>query len=618
MQRKRIAIKNHLEEIRLINNRVIVALAIIGCLIILLLARLFYLQLIQHDVYTTLSKKNWLDLVPVEPTRGLIYDRNGILLADNIPVFSLDVIPYKIQNLPQTLINIQKIIPLSETELTQFHKQLKEHRRFEEIPLKLRLTETDLARFAENQYRFPGVIVKARPIRFYPYGQTLTPVLGYMGRINTQELNEIDPANYSASNYIGKLGIEKYYEEELHGKVGYQQVENDASGEATRVLSQIRPTPGEALHLTVDINLQRIAEQALENHRGAVIAIQPSTGQILAMVSAPSYDPNLFVAGISNEAYQLLQKSPDRPLYNRAIRGLYPLASTIKPYIALQALNTHTASIDSTVFDPGWYRLRNSSRVFHDKKHDGHGMVNLPRAVTVSCDTYFYDLANKLGIKQIDNVLTQFGFGELTGIDVNDELPGIVASPEWKRRFKGVSWYPGDTLSSGIGQGFMQATPLQLAVAISTMANRGIRFAPYFLLSEQQPGQPLSTQSPVSLNPVVLSDHNAWDTIIHAMQNVVSSPEGTAYRRFGQNFSYTVAGKTGTAQVYSIRQNANGEQQNREDNQIPERLRDHSLFVAFAPVDHPKIAIAVIVENSTLAVNVARKVLDYYLGTQPA
>lgn len=616
MQQKRIAIKNHLEEIRLINNRVIVTLIVIGVLICILFLRLFYLQVVKHDLYTTLSKKNWLDLVPVEPTRGLIYDRNGILLVDNIPVFSLDVIPYKIQNMPQTLSGIEKIISLSDIELVQFQKQLKEHRRFQEIPLKLRLTETDLARFAENQYRFPGVIVKARLIRFYPYGKTLTPILGYMARINTQELNEIDPINYSASNYIGKLGIEKYYEEELHGKVGYQQVENDASGEAARVLKQIKPMPGEALYLTVDVNLQLIAEQALDNHRGALIAIQPSTGQILAMVSEPSYDPNLFVAGISNEAYQALQNSPDKPLYNRATRGLYPLASTIKPYLALEALNSDVTTIDNTLFDPGWFQLKNSSRIFHDKKHDGHGTVNLPKAIMVSCDTYFYDLANKMGIKRIDKILNQFGFGETTGIDINDELPGIVASPDWKRRVKGVAWYPGDTISSGIGQGFMQATPLQLAAAVSTLANRGTRFAPYFLLSEQEPGHPAVAQQPVSLSPVILKDDYYWDVVINAMQHVVNSPEGTAYRRFGQNFSYTVAGKTGTAQVYSIKQNAHGEQEDFEENNIPERLRDHSLFVAFAPVDHPKIAIAVIAENSIVAVSAARKVLDYYLSAK--
>jgi penicillin-binding protein 2 len=609
MQQKRIPIKNHIEEIRLINRRVIVVLIMIALFIIVLLTRLYYLQSVKHDLYTTLSKKNWLDLVPIEPTRGLIYDRNGVLLADNVPVFSLDVIPYKVNNLHQALADIQEIIPLTDTELTQFHKELKEHRRFEEIPLKLRLTEADLARFAENQYRFPGLIIKARLIRYYPYGKSLTPVLGYVGRINLDDLKEIDIVNYSASNYIGKLGIEKFYEEELHGKVGYQQVENDASGETTRVLKQINPMPGEALYLTLDINLQLAAEQALQGHRGAIVAIQPSTGQVLAMVSSPSYDPNLFVAGISNKEYQALQNSPDKPLYNRALRGLYPLASTIKPYLALQGLETGTTTPDYTIYDPGWFRLKNSEHLFRD--HHAHGIVNLEKAIITSCDTYFYELSTRLGIDRMDDILDQFGFGETTGVDLNDELAGVVASPHWKEKNKGMSWYPGDTVNSAIGQGYMQATPLQLAVAVSTMANRGTRFSPYFLFAERQVGKPVTAEASVPLNAVKLSNPKNWETVINAMEGVIFSAQGTGYR-FGKNVAYTVAAKTGTAQVFSIKRSED-DRKALDQNTLPERLRDHSLFIAFAPVDHPEIAIAVIAENTTLAPSVARKVLDYYL-----
>ncbi len=615
MPPKRIAIKNHHSEILLIHRRTIFALGMMGILILILIARLFYLQIVKHDLYTTLSQKNWLDLAPVEPTRGLIYDRNGVLLAENVPVFSLDVIPYKVHNLPQMIAEIGKIIPLSDTDLNQFQKQFKEHRRFEEIPLKLKLSEKDLATFSENQYRFPGVIIKARLLRSYPYGKSLSHILGYVGRINAEELDEIDPVNYSASNYIGKLGIEKFYEDELHGKVGYQQVENDANGAATRVLNHIKTVPGENLYLTIDLNLQLAAEQALAGHRGAVVAIQPSTGQILAMVSAPSFDPNLFVAGISNKDYQTLQSSPDKPLYNRAIRGVYPFASTIKPYLALQGLSTGIANPEFKIFDPGWYDLPNSEHTFYCMHK--HGSVNLNKAITCSCDTYFYDLAYKLGIDRMDAILKQFGFGDVTGVDINDELPGVVASPSWKRSVKGVPWFPGDTINSGIGQGFMQATPLQLASAVSTLANRGARFTPYFLYAEQQAGKPSVVQAPTPLPSVTLSNPKYWDIVITAMQNVVTSPLGTGYR-FGKNLSYTAAAKTGTAQVYSKKHTGRDEENDHDQLNIAERLRDHRLFIAFAPVDHPQIAIGVITENSAMAVDVARKVMDYYLMPKPA
>jgi penicillin-binding protein 2 len=614
MQKPSIVIKNHLGEVQLIAHRAIAALAIITILIAILVSRLAYLQLEKNDLYTTLSKKNSLDLIPLEPIRGLIYDRHGVLLADNIPVFSLDLIPYKVENISQTLTEINKIIPLSQAEITQFKKQLKDHHRFDEIPLKLRLSEQELALFYENQYRFPGVVVKTRLIRYYPYAKTLSHLLGYVGRINANELRDIDLVSYSASNYIGKLGIEKSYEEELHGKVGSRQVENDASGEPIRTLHETAPIAGENLYLTIDINLQLAAEQALEGHRGAIVAIQPATGQILAMVSAPSFDPNIFVAGINYQDYETLQNSIDKPMYNRAIRGSYPIASTIKPYIALQGLNTGVVTPNDTIDDPGWYQLKNSEHIFHDWQHHGHGIVNLSRAITSSCDTYFFDLAFKLGIQRIDDILTQFGFGEATSIDINDELPGVVASPTWKLATKGVSWYPGDTLNSGIGQGYMQATPLQLAAAIATMANRGARFLPYLVFGEQELGKPVLLQPPTPLNPVVLNDKKYWDFVISAMQNVVSTPQGTAHS-FGDNLAYTAAAKTGTAQVYS--KNYKTSETDHNQLNIPERLRDHSLFVVFAPVDNPKIAVAVIVENGPhQAVSVARKVVDYYL-TKP-
>lgn len=608
--RKRIPIKNHQQEIQLITHRSLLALFFIVLFIILLVVRLSYLQLYKHDVYTTLSTNNWLDLVPIEPTRGLVYDRNGVLLAENIPIFSLDLIPNEIPNLSATVKALGKLVELSENDLNQFQKQLKQHRRFEGIPLKLRLNEQEVARFTENQHRFPGVQIKARLLRHYPFSESFSHVLGYVGRINAQELTEIDQVNYSASQYIGKLGIEKYYEEELHGKVGYQQVENDASGKSIRILKDIKGIPGKNIHLTLDSNVQLIAEKAMENYRGAVVVIQPATGQVLALVSKPGYDPNVFVQGISQKDYQSLQQSPNKPLYNRALRGLYPLASTIKPYMALQGLDSQVVSPDFTVFDPGWWELPNNGHVFHDWQHHGHGTVNLFKAIVGSCDTYFYELASKLGINRMANILTQFGFGELTGIDLDDEVPGVVASPEWKRKVKGMHWYLGDTIISGIGQGYMQATPLQLAYAVATLANRGQRFMPYLLLHEQLPGSAIVPQAPTPLDPVKLQDPNTWEYVIHAMQAVVDTPQGTAYR-FGHDRTYTIAAKTGTAQVVAKR--GDPDETDKQES-LPERFRDHHLFIAFAPADNPQIALAIITENSNRSIETARAIFDYYLG----
>jgi len=608
---KRIPIKNHLQEIQLITQRTMLAFMFLLLLIFLLAIRLFNLQIYKHDVYTTLSTKNSLDLVPAEPTRGLIYDRNGVLLAENIPVFSLDIIPNEVSDLNKTLKALEKIVVLSESDISQFKKQLKQHRQFDEIPLKLKLTEEEVARVAENQHRIAGIVIKARLMRHYPFSESFSHVIGYVGRINAQELEEIDPINYSASHYIGKLGIEKFYEDDLHGSVGYEQVEKDASGKPVRVLKKISGIPGKNIYLTIDSHVQFIAEKALENHRGAVVAIQPSTGQVLAMVSKPGYDPNIFVQGINQKNFQALQQSEDRPLFNRALRGLYPMASTAKPFFALEGLISGVVTADDTIYDPGWYELPNGAHVFHDWRHHGHGTVTLSKAIIGSCDTYFYNLAFKMGIRRLDAILTQFGFGDVTGIDLDDELSGVVASPEWKRKVKGMHWFLGDTIMSGIGQGFMQTTPLQLASAVSTLANRGKRFMPYLELGEQMPGQAYMKQEPIPLEPIQLADEEAWEVVIDAMEDVVSSPEGTAYR-FGRNHTYTIAAKTGTAQVIAKRGDPN-----EEDKQlnVPERLRDHHLFIAFAPTEEPKIALAIISENSSIAIETARSIFDYYLGT---
>ena len=602
-------IKNPQQEILLTTKRVIAVFIFMSIFIMLLIFRLTYLQVYKHNKYTTLSTQNRLDLIPLEPTRGLIYDRHGTLLAENIPVFSLDVIPAQTVHLSKSLFALKRIVWLTDDEINQFEKQRKQHRRFDEIPLKVRLTEQEVASFAENQYRFPGIHIKARLIRNYPFHETFSHVLGYVGRINAQELNTIDTTNYSASYYIGKSGIEKYYEEELHGQVGYEEVENDASGKPIRVLKEIKATPGKNLYLTLDAGLQVAVEKALQGHRGAVIAIDPATGQVLAMASEPGFDPNLFVSGISQKDYQTLQTSKDRPLYDRALQGTYPPGSTIKPFVALAGLNGGYISADQKIDDPGWFELSNHSHRFHDWKKYGHGRVDLNLAIASSCDTYFYKLADQTGIRPIVNVLSAFGFGNLTGIDLNHEQTGVNPSPEWKRKVKGDAWYDGDTIITSIGHGFMRATPLQLAEATSILANHGKHFLPYLLLGEKTADQIYSPQFPVLLDTVQLKNDQYWEVVIKAMQNVISAPQGTGYR-YGRHLPYTIAGKTGTAAVLFKRIRAD-----EEDNPLllPERMRDHHLFIAFAPVNQPKIALAVVTENSDFAIETTRAIVDYYL-----
>ncbi len=609
--RKRIPIKNHHHEIQLIAQRSMIGLGFCVMLILLLALRLAYLQLYKHDMYVTMSTKNWLDLIPVEPTRGLIYDRNGKLLAENIPIFSLEITPLQVKNLKNTLSELKKIVTLNDNDISQVYKQLKQLRRFDQIPLKLRLSEGEVARFTENQHRFPGVAIKARLMRRYPQGAVFAHVLGYVGRINPQELADIDQINYSASHYIGKLGIEKFYESELHGKVGYEEVENDASGKPLRVLNEIKSSPGKNIYLSIDSRLQLAVDHALGSARGAVVAIQPATGQVLAMVSKPSYDPNQFVVGMNQKDFQALQQSEDRPLYNRAVRGLYSPASTIKPILAIKGLDTGFITPDYTMVDQAKFQLRNNSHPFHDWARQGHGVVDVSKAITSSCDIFFYDLANRMGIDHMTDILNQFGFGAATGIDLDDELVGVVPTPAWKQKTKGMSWYEADTILAGIGHGYLQVTPLQLAIATATIANHGQPFMPYLLLAEQAPGEAYSPVAPIPLNNIELQNKAYWDIIIKAMQDVVAAKDGTAHRAFGRNYTYSIAAKTGTGQI-SKRRNPD-----EEDNQdyLPERLRDHHLFIAFAPVEKPQIALAVVTENSNAAAKTARQIFDFYFNS---
>ena len=596
-------LKDRTREKYMFRNRLIIAIIMIIFLSFLLIYQFINLQIFQRQYYTTLSKKNQIDFSPIPPRRGLIFDRNGVLLADNIPAFSLMMTPNKKDEMQKTIAELSKIIKITPDDIENFNKQAKQHRRFEQIPLKLKLTEQDVASFSTNRYRFPDVSVQAALLRTYPLSNAMSSVLGYVGRINEYELQYVDTTNYAATNFIGKLGIEKYYEKELHGTVGYRQVETDASGQTVRILKNIPSVSGKNLYLTIDSRLQLAAQKALGQNHGAVIAIQPSTGQVLALVSNPSYDPNLFVNGISQKDFNRLQHDPAHPLYNRTLRGLYPPGSTIKPFIATEALNANITNTEFTLFDPGWYKLPNSSHVFHDWKPGGHGWVNISKAIIESCDTYFYDLAHKMGIDRIDDILGQFGFDKPTGIDMGEELAGNIPSPEWKMKNRGLPWYPADTILSGIGQTFMQVPPVQLAAATATLANHGVRFRPQLLFATQADDEQIIYTHPITETPVVLKQDIYWETIINAMQNVIT--EGTGYS-FGHP-SYSVAAKTGTAQVVNSRENDNA-----ADN-IPIQLRNNSVFIAFAPIQNPKIAISVVIENSHDAIRISREIMDSYL-----
>lgn len=581
-------------------------IALVIILSLLLILRLAFLQLSEYRHYHTLSLKNQLRMVPIAPPRGVIFDRNGVILAENIPVYVLEITPEHVKNLKQLLASLQTLLPsISDEDIDNFHKLRLQNRSFVPTPLKLKLTQEEVARFAVNQYRFTGASVKARLMRNYPHGDKLAHMLGYVGRINLEELKTVDPVNYRVTNFIGKSGIEKYYENLLHGKVGYQLTETDATGRTLRVVDKKNPQSGAKLYLSIDLRLQEAAYEALKNKRGAAVVMDSRNGEILAMVSAPAFDPNLFVGGISNADYQQLANAPERPLYNRAVRGTYPPASTVKPFLGLAGIDKGYVTPATSIYDQGSYKLPNSSHAYRDWKRTGHGVINLKRAITVSCDIYFYQLGIKMGIALIEDTLRQFGFGQLSHVDLYEEAPGVVPSAHWKKQTKGVSWYPGDTVISSIGQGFMLATPLQLANATASLSQHGIRYKPH-ILYQWGSGETdtLRMREPVEEYPIRLKDSLNWGLIAEAMRNVIVSQEGTG-ARFGRNATYSVAAKTGTAQVYSGKQY---EKKRYED--IPEFLRDNTLFIAFAPVENPEIAIAVVVENNSTASQTARQIMD--------
>lgn len=607
MPKRYVTLKDPRREKQLFNQRVVAVGIGITLLVLLLIVRLIYLQIIQEHRYTTLARQNQLNVSPIEPNRGLIYDRTGVLLAENIPVYNLVITPSRANDVKKTVEELKKIILISDNDVHQFRRLLKLHRQFEAIPIRIKLTEEEVARFALDQYRFPGVSIQTEMIRHYPQGAAFAAVVGYVGRINAHELATVDPGNYSTTNFIGKTGAEKFYENKLHGKVGLQQAESNAHGQVVRVLNRTPSTPGNNLYLTIDSKLQIAVQQALGKMRGAVVAIDPNNGEVLALVSNPNFDPNLFVKGISKTDFQQLQNDKNQPLYNRALRGNFAPGSTIKPFIGLGALSANIITPDYTVYDPGWFQLKNSTHIYHGYHHLAHGMVNLAKAIAVSSDIYFYNLAAKMGIDKLAESLTCFGFGQATGIDLPNEAIGVVPTPAWKKQSQGKSWYPGDTIITGIGQGYTLSTPLQLAQAVAAIATRGQHWQPHILFKSQSADGSFDNYQPAA-SSFITANKKDWDTVIEGMRNVTSANDGTAAPYF-RNITYTVAGKTGTAQVFSLKKN-----QRYNKAMLPERLRDNSLFIAFAPVENPKIAVGIIVQNSAVpAAQIARELLDFYL-----
>lgn len=605
-------LKDAVSENKLFYHRLIIAWLFMIIALLLIVVRLFFLQVISHERYTTLSESNRLKILPLPPTRGLIYDRNGVLLAENRVSYSLEIIPEQVNDLEMTLTALSEIIAIDETDIANFKKQIRQKRRFDTVPLRFRLTEDEVAHFSVQRHRFPGIHIVSNLSRFYPLGSSGAHMIGYVGRINEQELEVIDKSNYSGSNYIGKTGVENFYEQDLHGKVGFQQVETNVQGRVLRVLERTPPIPGKNLYLNIDMALQSFTEDLIKEERAAIVAIEPASGGVLALVSMPYYDPNLFVNGIDSKTYQSLRDSPDRPLFNRAIRGQYPPGSTVKAFVGLAGLEYGVRTEQNRTWCRGWFSLKGQSHRYRDWKKSGHGSMDFHGAVEQSCDVYFYALANDLGIDRLHAFMSRFGFGKKTGIDITGELAGLMPSREWKRQAREKPWYAGETLIAGIGQGFTLATPLQLAVATATLSSRGKFRQPRVVFTIEDTSTDEMTVVPFTQHAgVTLKYEQYWEAAISSMEAVVHGRRGTA-RRVGSRSPYRFAGKTGTAQVIGIKQD---ERYNAK--KLAKKFHDHALFIAFAPLENPQIAIAVIVENggggSSTAAPIARKVLDFYL-----
>ena len=610
MKNKRTSFRDHTAESVLFIRRALVAFGIIIILTSILMVNLYNLQIVRHEDYQTRSNDNRIKLVPIPPSRGIIYDRNGVPLALNRTIYQLEVIPEKISNLQETFDKLRDVIELTDDDIANFQKERKRSRRFTSIPIKTPLNEVQVARFAVNQYNFPGFEVKGYQRRFYPYGSALTHVIGYVAKINDKDVERLDKEgklpNYAASHDIGKLGIERYYEETLHGKTGYEEVEVNSRGRVIRQLHEQPPQAGRDIYLTVDLELQTYIEKLLTTSRAAVVVTDPRNGEILALVSNPSYDPNLFVNGISNTDYQALLNNPDRPLINRTTQGLYPPASTVKPFIAVAALSENVITPTTTIFDPGWWQLPGSEKRYRDWKRWGHGKLNVLKSIVQSADTFFYQVAYDMGIDRLSNWMQKFGFGDYTGIDLSEERAGIMPTREWKQNRYKKPWYQGDTIPVGIGQGYWTATPIQLSKALMILINDGEVKTPHLLYGTKL-GNAMVPYEQKEKTQIGDINSGFWELSKQGMYGVANSPNGTGRRSF-VGTPYKAAAKSGTAQVFSY--------ETYNASKLAEHLRDHKLMIAFAPYENPTVSVAIILENGGAGPAVGdlvRQILDHVL-----
>jgi penicillin-binding protein 2 len=615
MAPKRQTIRDHSAEANLVARRTVVSIIFVCILMSIIIVNLYQLQVRQYEDYQTRSNGNRIKVLPVAPNRGLIYDRNGEILAENKPVFSLEVTPEEVDNLDDTIQQLSVLMSLTDSEIKEFKSSLKRQRRFKPLSIRQQLSHEDVALFSAKQHQFPGVSIEARLSRNYPFKDTLTHTLGYVARINKKDLANLEEndqlANYAATHDIGKQGVEKFHERTLHGVVGYQQVEVNNQGRIIRVLSFEPPLPGKDIVLNIDINIQKKAQEVLAGRRGSVVVTDPNDGSVLALYSSPSYDPNLFVHGISQKEYGKLLASKNSPLLNRATQGRYPPASTIKPLLALVGLEEGVIDEATEIRDRGTYRLKNVDHVWRDWKKYGHGMVDVTKSIEVSCDIFYYDLAYKLGIDRISDSMQLFGFGRRTGIDLMEESGANMPSRGWKRARFNEPWYIGDTIPVGIGQSYWNATPLQLAQSLNFLINKGQRHTPRLIKGYMVEGAvnklPIEIQSPI---PIV-DEHN-WDIVLDALYGTVNRDHGTAHTAF-RNTDYISAGKTGTAQLFSVAQDAEYEEEN-----VSARLKDNAMYIGYAPFVDPEISISVVIENagggSSNAAPAARIVMDYYFS----
>ncbi|QBG35112.1 penicillin-binding protein 2 [Litorilituus sediminis] len=625
MPPRRVIIRNQSAEANLFARRTFIAFSGVVVLLIILFANVFSLQVSSYEKYQTRSNSNRIKLLPVAPNRGLIYDRNGVILADNKPVYSLEIIPEDVKDIEKSVKEVSELLGISQERQAKFFKAVKGKRRFKPVELHTRLSDQQVALFSVNKHKYPGIFVDARLKRYYPFADLTTHNLGYVARINRRDANKLEQQgkaeNYAATYGIGKLGIEKYYEDILHGTIGHQEVEINNQGRIVRTLDYTPPIPGKDLTLSLDIELQMIAKRALTGKRGAIVAMDPRSGEVLAMYSNPSYDGNLFVHGISSKNYNKLRNSNDSPFLNRSLRG-YPPASTVKPFLALTGLEEDIVTPETKIWDPGWYQLEGLPNKYRDWRKWGHGWVDLTTAIEQSCNIYFFDLAFKLGITKISTMMENFGFGESTGIDIHEEATGIMPSVSWKRGRYNQPWYTGETLSVGIGQSYWTATPLQLTQALTTLVNKGERKVPHLLKATSY----LDTSDTEQLTPIVeqisyepqapikLKNERHWDIVLDAMHSTVQKVGATGHVAF-KGTKYDAAGKTGSAQVARIKQDEKYDAEKTAENK-----RDNAMFIAFAPFEKPEIVVAVAIENvakgggGTNAGPVARQIMDQYFG----